>query len=234
MRTVYVQPVQPQTDPEAVRKHFAQVGEVLGVRFPAQVEGQPIRSYCFVEFAQSDQATSAVERLHSSLFFGESIQVSIVRPRPRNPRERDDRRGGDGRGGPGGFAPSGPLNPDQVMQMVYQVYGHRGVQALAGVAPVHIGGGMSAPPHGHGMPQAAQPWAQPQHAAAMQPAPYGMHQPQHPGGVPPERRVSYMGPGAPTDLSPRQTGGMSQPPVQYRRQHPTTGYVAQPRFHPYG
>lgn len=90
---VYVGNLSFGTNEEVVRELFAQVGEVVSVSLPTdKFTGRP-RGFGFVEFAASEAAAAATQKLDGYSLDGRNIRVNEATDRPS---------GGPGGGGYGG------------------------------------------------------------------------------------------------------------------------------------
>lgn len=78
---IFVRPLGYETEPDAVREHFASVGPIANVK--------KIKTFAYITFESPDAAAAAVETLNGSTFEGQELQVEIARERV----EREDTRG---------------------------------------------------------------------------------------------------------------------------------------------
>ena len=92
---IYISNLNFQTDEESLQQVFAEYGEVSSAKIITdRVTGQS-RGFGFVEMPNNDEAQNAINELNEAVLDGNTINVSIARP-------REDRGGSNNRGG-GGF-----------------------------------------------------------------------------------------------------------------------------------
>ena|SRR5688572_8293468 len=86
-----------QTMENDLQDYFAQAGVVNSVNLMLDKFTGKSRGFAFVEYADPNDATKAVEMFHGKEFQGRALTVNIARPREdRPPREGGYRdRGGD-------------------------------------------------------------------------------------------------------------------------------------------
>jgi RNA recognition motif-containing protein len=89
---------------EELNKLFAEFGQVTSADVISDKFTGRSKGFAFVEMANDDEATKAIEALNNKMVDNREIVVNEARPREERPqRGRDDRRGGGG----GGFRRDG-------------------------------------------------------------------------------------------------------------------------------
>jgi cold-inducible RNA-binding protein len=81
-----------QTMENDLQDYFSQAGVVSSVNLMLDKFTGKSRGFAFVEYANSDDATKAVDMFHGKEFQGRQLTVNIARPR----EERAPREGGGG------------------------------------------------------------------------------------------------------------------------------------------
>ena len=75
LRSVYVKNVEYSADPETIKDHFQEWGEINRVTIIwDRVTGHPL-GYCYIEFESQDSVEKAIELMNDSLFKGRQITV---------------------------------------------------------------------------------------------------------------------------------------------------------------
>jgi len=83
---LYVGSLPYKTTEDELHQMFSQFGEVTSVKIVSdKVTGQS-KGFGFVEFKDSDAATSAIEQMNGSEYGGRKLIVSVARP----PQARDE------------------------------------------------------------------------------------------------------------------------------------------------
>jgi cold-inducible RNA-binding protein len=90
-----------------VQDLFAQVGEVRDVFLPMDRESGRPRGFAFVEYANDEDAATAIEKFNGYQLGGRSLRVNAAEDRPRTGGGGGGGRGGYGGGGGGGYGGGG-------------------------------------------------------------------------------------------------------------------------------
>src|SRR6185436_18250893 len=88
-----------QTMENDLQDYFSQAGAVTSVSLMLDKMTGKSRGFAFIEFANQDEATKAIEQFHNKEFQGRALTVNIARPREE--RAQQPRWGGGGGGGGG-------------------------------------------------------------------------------------------------------------------------------------
>ena len=94
MKNVFVGNLSFQTTESELRSAFEPYGEVLRVRMMTDRETGRSRGFAFVEMANDEEATRAIESLNGKDVGGRTLNVSEARPKPERtgaPRGFGDR-----------------------------------------------------------------------------------------------------------------------------------------------
>lgn len=94
---IYVGNLSYNTTEDQLRQAFAGYGEVTDTNVITDRETGRPRGFAFVEMADRDAATAAINGLNGQEFDGRTLTVSEARPRPEG-GGGDRRRGGGGGG----------------------------------------------------------------------------------------------------------------------------------------
>ena len=87
------------TSEEGLRAFFEQVGQVSSVKIITDRETGRSRGFAFVEFANDDEGTKAIEELNGADLDGKQLVVNEARPQEDRPRRDSGGRGYSGGGG---------------------------------------------------------------------------------------------------------------------------------------
>ena len=93
---IYVGNLSFNAGDDDVRSAFEQFGEVTSVNIIMDRETGRSRGFAFVEMANGDNASEAIENLNGAAICGRNVTVNEARP-------REKRGGGGGGGGRGGY-----------------------------------------------------------------------------------------------------------------------------------
>jgi RNA recognition motif-containing protein len=99
MKNLFVGNLTFDTTEDALREHFAPMGEVQAVRIMTDRDTGKSRGFAFVEMANDDDAAKAITALNGKELGGRALTINEARPRP----ERSGGGGGFRPGGGGGF-----------------------------------------------------------------------------------------------------------------------------------
>ena len=101
MKNIYVGNLSYDATEDDLREAFSQHGEVSSVNIIMDRHTGRSRGYAFVEMANDEEATSAIEGVNQTEIAGRAVNVNEARPREERPRGGGG-GGGGGRGGGGG------------------------------------------------------------------------------------------------------------------------------------
>ncbi len=93
-----------------LKDHFAQAGPVTRVFIPLDRETGRVRGFAFIEYADSDHATQAIQKLHQQPFKDRPLVVNEARPSEARPSGGGFRPSGGGSRPPTGL--SRPVRPE--------------------------------------------------------------------------------------------------------------------------
>lgn len=93
-KKLYVGNLPYSTSEDDLRNLFGQYGEIVNVTLIIDKMSGRSKGFGFVEFAEEDAATAAIEATNGMELEGRALVVNVARP----PAPREDRRGGFGGG----------------------------------------------------------------------------------------------------------------------------------------
>ncbi|MFP4376772.1 MAG: RNA recognition motif domain-containing protein [Spirochaetales bacterium] len=88
---LYVGNLSYQTDQEALRSLFASHGEVVSAQVITDRDTGRSRGFGFVEYANDDDARTAIQALDGTEFEGRNLKVNEARSRDDRPRNNNYR-----------------------------------------------------------------------------------------------------------------------------------------------
>ncbi|NES20242.1 MAG: RNA-binding protein [Symploca sp. SIO3E6] len=99
--SIYVGNLSYEVTQEDLSEVFAEYGSVKRVQLPTDRETGRPRGFGFVEMAQEEEETAAIEALDGAEWMGREIKVNKAKPREdrRSGGGGGNRRGGNSRGG---------------------------------------------------------------------------------------------------------------------------------------
>ena len=83
------------TNEDGIREAFSQFGEIVDLKLVTEYGTGRSKGFAFVEFAEEDMATAAIEGLNEKDLDGRTIFVKVAQPKA----PRENRGGGRGFGG---------------------------------------------------------------------------------------------------------------------------------------
>jgi RNA recognition motif-containing protein len=102
MKNIYVGNLTFDASEEQVRGLFEPFGQVERVSLITDRDTGQSRGFAFVEMADDDSASKAIEALNGTNLGGRNLTVNEARPKTERPRSGGGFGGGGGRGGFGG------------------------------------------------------------------------------------------------------------------------------------
>ena len=102
MTNIYVGNLSFRATEEDIRNAFSQYGQVTAVNIVMDQDTGRSRGFAFVEMADSNEASAAIDGLNEQEIVGRRVIVNEARPREERPRGGGGRYGGGGGGGGGG------------------------------------------------------------------------------------------------------------------------------------
>lgn len=97
---LYVGNIPFSVDDEALKSHFAQIGNVQSAKVITDRNSGRSKGFGFVEMGTDEEAANAIEQLNGKDLQGRTIKVTEAKP--QEPREGGRGGFGSGRGGFGG------------------------------------------------------------------------------------------------------------------------------------
>ena len=94
---IYVSHLSWSTKSDSLQELFSQYGEVVSANIITDRETGRSRGFGFVEMPNDEEGQQAINALNETEFEGQTISVSVARPREERPSYND--RGGYNRGG---------------------------------------------------------------------------------------------------------------------------------------
>ena len=85
---IYVGNIAWSTSEEDLEAHFAQYGDVKAVRIITEGHSGRSKGFGFVEMADSESASAAIENLDGQEWEGRRLNVKEAKPREENRRQR--------------------------------------------------------------------------------------------------------------------------------------------------
>ncbi|MDR3234527.1 MAG: RNA-binding protein [Planctomycetaceae bacterium] len=106
---IYVGNLSYRTTQDELRQAFEQYGSVTSVEIISDHETGRSKGFGFVEMANNDEASAAIQALDGAAFGERSLKVNEARPKESRPPRREGGGGGGGGygGGGGGYKPRG-------------------------------------------------------------------------------------------------------------------------------
>lgn len=108
-KKLYVGGLPYSTTDDQLKEAFAQAGSVSSAVIIMDKMSGRSKGFGFVEFANDEDATKAIDMMHGKDFGGRTLTVNEARPLEERPR-RDSNRGGGGDWGGGGGGGGGRRN----------------------------------------------------------------------------------------------------------------------------
>lgn len=96
---LYVGNLSYNTTEDQIREVFKDKGEIESVALITDRHSGQSKGFAFVEMANREEATAAIESLNGKELDGRSMNVSEARPREDRPKTGGYAGGGGGRGG---------------------------------------------------------------------------------------------------------------------------------------
>ena len=96
---IYVSHLSWGTKSDSLQELFSQYGEVVSANIITDRETGRSRGFGFVEMPNDEEGQQAINALNETEFEGQTISVSVARPREERPSYNDGNRGGFNRGG---------------------------------------------------------------------------------------------------------------------------------------
>lgn len=99
---IYVAHLSWNTTGDSLQNLFSQFGEVTSARIITDRESGRSRGFGFVDMTNDEEGQKAIDTLNETEFEGQTISVSVARPREeRRPNNYGNRGGGYGNNGGG-------------------------------------------------------------------------------------------------------------------------------------